>query len=362
MKGKKIVLGITGSIAAYKAAVLTRLLIKKGAEVQIVITPAGKEFITPITLSALTSKPVISEFFSQRDGTWHSHVDLGLWADAMVIAPATASTIGKMAHGIADNMLVTTYLSMKAPVFVAPAMDLDMFAHPSTQHNLDILRSYGNHIIEPASGELASHLVGKGRMEEPEKIVEVLEDFFAKQEDLKGKKLGVGSADSSQANIMAIYYLNKNGLKIKESDINNSEIDNESVNIIRYNSDLGKHGDTGRSEWDVLEGLKNGSLDAGTIGSNTWIRILEEGLYPDGELISFYTSPDFCHCNFTVMPNTDAEISNNFVNMLMSQKKENPIIKKMMAMEGLNEWIITGEKELKGYDTLYEAMREQKLL
>lgn len=181
-------------------------------------------------------------------------------------------------------------------------------------------------------------------------------------EDLKGKKLGVGSADSSQANIMAIYYLNKNGLKIKESDINNSEIDNESVNIIRYNSDLGKHGDTGRSEWDVLEGLKNGSLDAGTIGSNTWIRILEEGLYPDGELISFYTSPDFCHCNFTVMPNTDAEISNNFVNMLMSQKKENPIIKKMMAMEGLNEWIITGEKELKGYDTLYEAMREQKLL
>lgn len=181
-------------------------------------------------------------------------------------------------------------------------------------------------------------------------------------EDLKGKKLGVGSADSSQANIMAIYYLNKNGLKIKESDINNSEIDNESVNIIRYNSDLGKHGDTGRSEWDVLEGLKNGSLDAGTIGSNTWIRILEEGLYPDGELISFYTSPDFCHCNFTVMPNTDAEISNNFVNMLMSQKKENPIIKKMMAMEGLNEWIIIGEKELKGYDTLYEAMREQKLL
>lgn len=189
MKGKKIVLGITGSIAAYKAAVLTRALIKKGAEVQIVITPAGKEFITPITLSALTSKPVISEFFSQRDGTWHSHVDLGLWADAMVIAPATASTIGKMAHGIADNMLVTTYLSMKAPVFIAPAMDLDMFAHPSTQHNLNILRSYGNHIIEPASGELASHLVGKGRMEEPEKIVEVLETFFSKQKDLKGKKI-----------------------------------------------------------------------------------------------------------------------------------------------------------------------------
>jgi phosphopantothenoylcysteine decarboxylase/phosphopantothenate--cysteine ligase len=189
MKGKKIVLGITGSIAAYKAAILIRGLIKKGAEVQIVITPAGKEFITPITLSALTSKPVISEFFAQRDGTWNSHVDLGLWADAMVIAPATASTIGKMAHGIADNMLITTYLSMKAPVFVAPAMDLDMFAHPSTQKNLEILRSYGNHIIEPASGELASHLVGKGRMEEPEKIVEVLEAFFQQQQDLNGKKV-----------------------------------------------------------------------------------------------------------------------------------------------------------------------------
>lgn len=189
MKGKKIVLGITGSIAAYKAAVLTRLLIKKGAEVQIVITPAGKEFITPITLSALTSKPVISEFFSQRDGTWHSHVDLGLWADAMLIAPATASTIGKMAHGIADNMLITTYLSMKAPVFVAPAMDLDMFAHPATQHNLDILRSYGNHIIEPTAGELASHLVGKGRMEEPENIVAALESFFQKNSSMAGKRI-----------------------------------------------------------------------------------------------------------------------------------------------------------------------------
>lgn len=189
LQGKKIVLGITGSIAAYKAAVLARALIKKGAEVQIVITPAGKEFITPVTLSALTSKPVISEFFAQRDGTWHSHVDIGLWADAMVIAPATASTIGKMANGVADNMLVTTYLSMKASVFVAPAMDLDMFAHPSTRRNLDILRSYGNHIIEPASGELASHLVGKGRMEEPETIVKVLEGFFSAQQQLTGKKI-----------------------------------------------------------------------------------------------------------------------------------------------------------------------------
>lgn len=189
IKGKKIVLGITGSIAAYKAAVLARALIKKGAEVQIVITPAGKEFITPLTLSTITSKPVISEFFARRDGTWHSHVDLGLWADAMIIAPTTASTIGKMANGIADNMLITTYLSMKAPVFVAPAMDLDMYAHPSTQKNLDTLKSYGNVIIEPAEGELASHLVGKGRMEEPEKIVEVLENFFTEGMDLKGKKI-----------------------------------------------------------------------------------------------------------------------------------------------------------------------------
>ena len=187
--GKKIVLGITGSIAAYKAAVLIRLLIQKGAEVQVVITPAGKEFITPITLSALTSKPVISEFFAQRDGSWHSHVALGQWADAMLVAPATASSIGKMAHGIADNMLITTYLSMKAPVFVAPAMDLDMFAHPSTTANLNTLRSYGNHIIEPAEGELASHLVGKGRMEEPENIVAYLERYFAQRDELAGKKI-----------------------------------------------------------------------------------------------------------------------------------------------------------------------------
>ena len=161
LKGKKIVLGITGSIAAYKSCLIIRELVKRGAEVQVVITPAGKEFITPITLSALTQKPVISDFFSQRDGTWHSHVSLGLWADAMIIAPATASTIGKMAHGIADNMLITTYLSMKAPVFIAPAMDLDMWAHASTQDNLQLLRQRGVTVIEPASGELASHLVGK---------------------------------------------------------------------------------------------------------------------------------------------------------------------------------------------------------
>ena len=190
LKGKKIVLGITGSIAAYKACLIIRALIKQGAEVQVVITPSGKEFITPITLSALTHKPVVSEFFSQRDGTWNSHVDLGLWADAMLIAPATASTIGKMAHGIADNMLITTYLSMKAPVFIAPAMDLDMYAHPSTQQNLKTLQAYGNHIIEPQSGFLASGLEGKGRMEEPERIVEFLDHALGPSaNDLSGKRI-----------------------------------------------------------------------------------------------------------------------------------------------------------------------------
>lgn len=192
LKGKKIVLGITGSIAAYKACLLIRQLIKRGAEVQVVITPAGKEFITPITLSALTHKPVISEFFSQRDGTWNSHVDLGLWADAMVVAPCTASTLGKMAHGIADNMLITTYLSMKAPVFIAPAMDLDMYRHPSTQSNMKTLLSYGNHIIEPESGFLASGLEGKGRMEEPEVIADRLDQFFSENSQpspIAGKKV-----------------------------------------------------------------------------------------------------------------------------------------------------------------------------
>ena len=196
LKGKKIVLGITGSIAAYKSCLIIRELIKSGAEVQVVITPAGKEFITPITLSALTHKPVVSEFFSQKDGTWNSHVDLGLWADAMVIAPCTAATLGKMANGVADNMLITTYLSMKALVFIAPAMDLDMYKHPSTQKNIETLRSFENHIIEPGSGFLASGLEGKGRMEEPENIVKALADFFSTlsespsyTEDLKDKKI-----------------------------------------------------------------------------------------------------------------------------------------------------------------------------
>lgn len=179
LSGKHIVLGITGSIAAYKSCLIIRALVKRVAEVQVVITPAGKEFITPITLSALSRHPVISDFFSQRDGTWHSHVDLGLWADAMLIAPCTASSLGKMAHGVADNMLVTTYLSMKAPVFIAPAMDLDMYQHPSTQANINTLKGYGNRFVEPTSGFLASGLEGKGRMQEPDLIVEEMERFFA---------------------------------------------------------------------------------------------------------------------------------------------------------------------------------------
>lgn len=189
LKGKHIILGISGGIAAYKSVSLLRLFVKAGADVQVVITPSGKEFITPVTLSALSGRPVISEFFTANTGSWNSHVDLGLWADAMVIAPATASTIAKMANGVADNMLITSYLSAKSPVFVAPAMDLDMFAHPSTRRNIDLLRSYGNHIIDSPAGELASHLVGKGRMEEPERIFKVVDAFFDKEQDLKGRKV-----------------------------------------------------------------------------------------------------------------------------------------------------------------------------
>ena len=189
LSGKHIVLGVTGSIAAYKAAYLVRLLIKKGAEVQVVMTAAAKEFITPLTLSTLTRKPVVSEFFDRRDGSWNSHVDLGQWADAMLIAPCTASTLGKMASGVADNMLATTYFSMKAPVFIAPAMDLDMYSHPVTQRNIETLRSIGNIFIEPSSGELASQLVGKGRMQEPEVIVAALEEYFRTQSQLSKKKI-----------------------------------------------------------------------------------------------------------------------------------------------------------------------------
>jgi len=189
LKGKKIILGITGGIAAYKCATLTRLLVKAGAEVQVIMTPNAKQFIQPLTLSTLSGKPVISEFFTANTGVWNSHVDLGLWADAMIVAPATASTIAKMANGVADNMLVTTYLSAKAPVFVAPAMDLDMMRHPSTVRNIELLRSYGNHIIEAPSGELASHLVGKGRMEEPENIVKALDAYFETEQTFAGKHI-----------------------------------------------------------------------------------------------------------------------------------------------------------------------------
>lgn len=209
LEGKHIVLGITGGIAAYKSAMLLRLLVKAGAEVQVVMTPSAKEFITPVTLSALSGKPVVSEFFTANSGEWHSHVDLGLWADAMVIAPATACTIGKMANGVADNMLVTTYLSAKSQVFVAPAMDLDMMAHPSTTENLRRLRAYGNIIIEPAEGELASHLVGKGRMEEPENILKVLEAYFrrkATSSPLAGKKVMI-TAGPTREKIDPVRYI-----------------------------------------------------------------------------------------------------------------------------------------------------------
>ena len=189
LKGKHIILGISGGIAAYKSASLLRLFVKAGAEVQVIMTPNAKEFIAPVTMSALSGKPVVSEFFTANTGSWNSHVDLGLWADLMVIAPATASTIAKMANGVADNMLITSYLSAKAPVFVAPAMDLDMFAHPTTQNNIKKLQSYGNHIIEPGSGELASHLIGKGRMAEPEEILYIIKNYFAHKQDLKNKKI-----------------------------------------------------------------------------------------------------------------------------------------------------------------------------
>lgn len=189
LKGKHIVLGITGGIAAYKSAMLTRLFVKAGAEVQVIMTPNAREFITPVTLSTLSGRPVITEFFTANTGEWHSHVDLGLWADAMVIAPATASTIAKMANGVADNMLVTSYLSTRAHVFVAPAMDLDMMAHPTTTANIARLQSFGNSIIEPAEGELASHLVGKGRMAEPEEIATAIGEYFASRGDMVGKKV-----------------------------------------------------------------------------------------------------------------------------------------------------------------------------
>ncbi|MDE6298235.1 MAG: bifunctional phosphopantothenoylcysteine decarboxylase/phosphopantothenate--cysteine ligase CoaBC [Muribaculaceae bacterium] len=206
LKGKHIVLGISGGIAAYKSVMLLRLLVKAGAEVQVVITPNGKEFITPVTLSSLSGRPVVSEFFTANTGEWHSHVDLGLWADLMIIAPATASTIGKMANGIADNMLVTTYLSAKEQVMVCPAMDLDMWRHPSTQRNIETLKGDGVLIVEPEAGELASGLVGKGRMEEPEKILEAAEAYFSQGETLKGKRVLV-TAGPTYENIDPVRFI-----------------------------------------------------------------------------------------------------------------------------------------------------------
>lgn len=188
LEGKKILLGVTGSIAAYKAASLVRLFVKEGAEVQVIVTPAAKEFITPVTLSALSGRPVSSDFFSDQGGTWNSHVDMGIWADLLLVAPVTATTLGKMAHGIADNLLITTYLSCKCPVILAPAMDLDMYRHPSTARNIEILKSYGNRFIEPVTGELASGLVGKGRMQEPESIIEQVKSFFESGSGGRGKK------------------------------------------------------------------------------------------------------------------------------------------------------------------------------
>lgn len=200
LQGKKFILGISGGIAAYKCAALTRLLVKEGAEVQVIMTRLAKQFITPLTMATLSKRPILVEFFNPENGDWNSHVDTGLWADAMIVAPATANTMGKMANGVADNLLITTYLSARCPVFVAPTMDLDMFQHPSTQRNMDTLRSYGNHLIEPNSGELASGLVGKGRMAEPEEIVAALKTFFAQsgKMDLAGKKVLVSAGPTHE--------------------------------------------------------------------------------------------------------------------------------------------------------------------
>ena len=213
-------MGVTGSIAAYKAATLTRLLVKEGANVKVVMTPLAKEFITPLTMATLSKSPIMVDFYNPENGDWNSHVDLGLWADLYLIAPASANTIGKMAGGIADNLLLTTYLSAKCPVMVAPAMDLDMYKHAATQRNLKVLQSFGNIIIEPESGELASGLIGKGRMEEPERIVAFIADYFARQEDFKGKKVVVTAGPTYEkidpVRFIGNYSSGKMGLAIAE--------------------------------------------------------------------------------------------------------------------------------------------------
>jgi len=193
LENRKILVGVTGSIAAYKAAILIRMLVKEKAEVKVIMTPLAKAFVTPLTLATLSKNPVLVDFYNAENGDWNNHVDLGMWADAYVIAPATANTMAKMAHGIADNLLLTAYLSARCPVFVAPAMDMDMLAHPATRHNIDVLKQFGNLILEPETGELASGLTGKGRMEEPEKIVEALKNHFSRKKKipagLKGKSI-----------------------------------------------------------------------------------------------------------------------------------------------------------------------------
>jgi phosphopantothenoylcysteine decarboxylase/phosphopantothenate--cysteine ligase len=185
LENKKILIGVTGSIAAYKAAILIRLLVKEKASVKVVMTPLAKEFISPLTMATLSGNPVLTEFFNPENGDWNNHVNLGMWADAFVIAPATANTIAKMANGIADNLLLTTYLSARCPVFIAPAMDLDMLNHQATQNNLSVLKGYGNYILEPETGQLASGLTGKGRMTEPETIIEYLKRYLSKKKNNK---------------------------------------------------------------------------------------------------------------------------------------------------------------------------------
>ncbi len=199
LSGKRIVLGITGSIAAYKSAVLTRLLVKAGAEVKVVMTPAALDFITPLTLSTLSRNPVLCDFVKDKSGTWNNHVELGLWANLLLVAPASANTLAKMANGICDNLLLAVYLSARCPVAVAPAMDLDMLQHPATRQNLEKLQFIGIHIIEPAYGELASGLIGTGRMAEPEEMVQWAERFFATSAVLKGKKALVTAGPTYEA-------------------------------------------------------------------------------------------------------------------------------------------------------------------
>ena len=193
LKGKKILIGITGSIAAYKIPLLIRLLIKAGAEVKVILTPAAHEFVTPLTLATLSQHPVVTDFFDKNDGSWNSHVDFGNWADIFIVSPASANTLAKMAHGIADNLLLATYLAAKCPVFFAPAMDVDMFLHPSTQANIQKLIAFGNQIIEPSAGELASGLRGEGRLREPEEIHAILVDYFQKKKVFSGKRVMISA-------------------------------------------------------------------------------------------------------------------------------------------------------------------------